>query len=78
MQTGVMLLLSSVFLFALALDILDVITFTGAPSSIRIFLSQYIDVDYMLPMKVLIPLASVPYLIWRIVRHISLELYLSN
>jgi hypothetical protein len=29
-------------------------------------------------MKVLIPLGSVPYLIWRIVRHVSLELYLSN
>ncbi len=77
-RTGVILLLSSLFHFALALDILNVITFTKAPTSIVEFLSQFMDIDDMLPMKVLIPLGSVPYLIWRIVRHVSLELYLSN
>ena len=78
MRTGVILLLSSLFLFALALDILNVITVTKPPTLIVEFLSQFMDIDDMLPMKVLIPLGSVPYLIWRIVRHVSLELYLSN
>ena len=77
-RTGVILLLSSLFLFALALDILNVITVTKPPTLIVEFLSQFMDIDDMLPMKVLIPLGSVPYLIWRIVRHVSLELYLSN
>ena len=86
-KTGLALILSSTLLFMLSLNILNVWTWPGAgaaPSALALlppsFASayEYFDTDDMLPMKVLLPLASVPYLVWLIVKHVSLELYLSN
>ena len=45
-----------------------------------VHVAQYMDMEgtSTLPLEVLIPLAIVPYMVFSIVRHVSLELYLSN
>ena len=78
-QTGAVLMMSSAILLALSMIILDILKISPPPIIALVStVSEYIHVDDMLPMKVLIPLSFVSYVVWRIVRYISLELYLNN
>jgi len=77
-QTGAVLMMSSAILLTLSMIILDIFKFLPPPIALVSTVSEYIHVDDVLPMKVLIPLSFVSYVVWRIVRYVSLELYLNN
>ena len=55
-------------------------TSTSRIGILLVHVAQYMDMEgtSTLPLEVLIPLAIVPYMVFCIVRHVSLELYLSN
>jgi|AntRauTorckE5430_2_1112549.scaffolds.fasta_scaffold01894_8 hypothetical protein len=76
-QGGAILLTTSALFLALYMQILDIFTFPLTVSLINAA-SGYMDVGDILPVKILIPLSFVSYIVWRIVRYISLELYLNN
>jgi len=76
-QGGAILLATSTLFLALYMQILDIFTFPLTVSLINAA-SGYMDVGDILPVKILIPLSFVSYIVWRIVRYISLELYLNN
>jgi hypothetical protein len=71
-RTGILLLSSGILLIIHGLKTLNVLGFF--PPYYSTTQSQHDT----LPLEVFIPLAIVPYILFRIVQYISLELYLSN
>jgi hypothetical protein len=87
-KTGIILLVTGFLLVVQALYILDVLHWSPTNKSVPFLSDNSSSLQNSTPilqdaisrmmMKGFIPLAVVPYLGFRIVRYISLELYLSN
>mmetsp|Transcript_17714 Transcript_17714/g.25877 ORF Transcript_17714/g.25877 Transcript_17714/m.25877 type:complete len:92 (-) Transcript_17714:354-629(-) len=83
-RTGIFLLVSSVLLAGLSLTILFDLDVFGPQLASQLASHVHpngVDIDMIVhinSIQILIPLMSVPYLVWLIVKYISHELYLSN